>query len=64
MYQRSVFGSKPRISPDHQLEYRSFPGLERPKERSDGWLEIEMGEFFNSGLEDEEVEISVMETKE
>ena len=42
--------------------YRKFRGLERPNVRSDGWLEIEMGEFFNSGLEDE-VEISVRETK-
>ncbi|MED6172327.1 hypothetical protein PIB30_049054 [Stylosanthes scabra] len=37
---------------------RSFRGLERPKERSDGWLEIEMGDFFNLGFEDE-VEMSV-----
>jgi hypothetical protein len=31
--------------------------------RSDGWLEIEMGEFFNSGLENEEVQMSVIEIK-
>ena len=28
-------------------------GLQRPSVRSDGWLEIEIGEFVNSGLEDE-----------
>ncbi|AES61146.1 putative phloem protein [Medicago truncatula] len=38
-----------------------FQGLERPKVRSDGFLEIEMGEFFNSGLEDEVVEMRVLE---
>ncbi|XP_027366491.1 putative F-box protein PP2-B12 [Abrus precatorius] len=37
-------------------------GLQRPNERSDGWLEIEMGEFFNTGLEDE-VEMTVMENR-
>ncbi|XP_020239795.1 F-box protein PP2-B10 [Cajanus cajan] len=36
-------------------------GLQRPKDRNDGWLEIEMGEFFNPGLEDE-VKMSVLET--
>jgi len=36
-------------------------GLQRPSVRSDGWLEIEMGEF-NSGLEDEEVQMNVKET--
>ncbi|MED6149079.1 hypothetical protein PIB30_059078 [Stylosanthes scabra] len=40
----------------------SFRALDRPKERSDGWLEIEMGDFFNLGLEDE-VEMSVSEIK-
>jgi hypothetical protein len=38
-------------------------GLPRPCVRSDGWLEIEMGEFFNSGLENEEVQMSVIEIK-
>ncbi|AES61128.1 putative phloem protein [Medicago truncatula] len=36
-------------------------GLPRPSVRSDGWLEIEMGEFFNSSLEDEEIQMSVVE---
>ena len=31
---------------------------------SDGWLEIEMGEFFNSRLEGEEVQMSVVEKLE
>ncbi|GAU50093.1 hypothetical protein TSUD_28810 [Trifolium subterraneum] len=41
----------------------SVAGLQRPSLRSDGWLEIEMGEFFNSSLEHEEIHMSVMETK-
>ncbi|CAL5208344.1 unnamed protein product [Lathyrus oleraceus] len=36
--------------------------LQRPSVRSDGWLEFEMGEFFNSSLEDE-VEMTVTEIK-
>lgn len=32
-----------------------------PKEREDGWLEIELGEFFNKGGEDKEVEMGVHE---
>ncbi|XP_045809080.1 F-box protein PP2-B10-like [Trifolium pratense] len=38
-------------------------GLPRPNIRSDEWLEIEMGEFFNSGLEHDQVHMSVIETK-
>nr|AFK43692.1 unknown [Medicago truncatula] len=37
-------------------------GLQRPSVRSDGWLEIEIGEFFNSGEEDEEVQMNIKET--
>ncbi|XP_059439537.1 putative F-box protein PP2-B12 [Corylus avellana] len=38
---------------------------ECPKERGDGWLEIELGEFFNGGDDDDdgEVEMSVLEVK-
>ena len=38
-------------------------GLPRPSWRSGRWWEIEMGEFFNSGLENEEVHMSVIEIK-
>ena len=34
---------------------------QHPNVRSDGWLEIEIGEFFNSGLDDE-VQMNVKET--
>ncbi|GAU20600.1 hypothetical protein TSUD_33360 [Trifolium subterraneum] len=36
-------------------------GLQRPSVRTDGWLEIEMGEFFNPGIENEEVQMNLME---
>ncbi|XP_062178222.1 putative F-box protein PP2-B12 [Alnus glutinosa] len=39
---------------------------ECPKERGDGWLEIELGEFFNGGDDDDddgEMEMSVLEVK-
>jgi len=38
-------------------------GLRHASVRNDGWLEIEIGEFFNSGLEEEEVHMSVMEVR-
>jgi hypothetical protein len=37
-------------------------GLLRPSVRSDGWLEIEMGEFFNLGIENEKVQMNVIQT--
>ncbi|XP_057428142.1 F-box protein PP2-B10-like [Lotus japonicus] len=40
-------------------EHDQFERLQGLSVRSDDWLEIEMGEFFNSGLEDEEVHMSV-----
>ncbi|MED6149078.1 hypothetical protein PIB30_059077 [Stylosanthes scabra] len=49
-YTRSVC-LDPSLEEGH-LDHR-FQGLDRPTERSDGWLEIEMGDFFNLGLEDE-----------
>ncbi|KAF8369753.1 hypothetical protein HHK36_032223 [Tetracentron sinense] len=35
-----------------------------PQERGDGWMEIEMGEFFNDRGEDGEVEMSLTEVKD
>ncbi|KAG5549074.1 hypothetical protein RHGRI_014444 [Rhododendron griersonianum] len=48
-----------------QPSERIFMGEERiPRERGDGWLEIELGEFFNDGLDDhEDVRMSVKEVK-
>ncbi|XP_028774907.1 F-box protein At2g02240-like [Neltuma alba] len=32
-----------------------------PNERADGWLEIELGDFFNEGIDDKELEMAVCE---
>jgi len=45
---------------DRSSNGRRVAGLQHPSLRSDGWLEIEMGEFFNVGLEDN-VHMSVKE---
>nr|DAD23888.1 TPA_asm: hypothetical protein HUJ06_025351 [Nelumbo nucifera] len=36
---------------------------QHPQERGDGWLEVEMGEFYTGRGEDGEVKLSVMEVK-
>jgi len=41
--------------------HNSVEGLQHPSVRSDGWLEIEMGDLFNSGQEDEELQMRVLE---
>ncbi|OMP07565.1 hypothetical protein COLO4_07233 [Corchorus olitorius] len=40
----------------------NYSTLSRPKERADGWLEIEIGDFFNR-YGDNEMEMKVMEVK-
>jgi len=52
----------PNVEGRPQLHDRVV-GLQRPRVRSDGWLEIEMGEFFNSGIENEEVQMNVIQTR-
>ncbi|XP_043718782.1 F-box protein PP2-B10-like [Telopea speciosissima] len=34
-----------------------------PRERSDGWMEVELGEFFNDGVDGGEVKMSLKEVK-
>lgn len=46
---------EPTVSVDDLHKY--------PKERADGWLEMELGEFFNEGGDGKEVEIGVYEVK-
>lgn len=36
---------------------------EHPNERGDGWMEVELGEFFYNGGQEGELEISVLEVK-
>jgi hypothetical protein len=52
-----------KASYDGREPNEAFQGLEHPKLRSDGFLEIEMGEFFNSGLKDKVVHMDVLEIK-
>ena len=48
----------------HVLRSREEEDGECPKERGDGWWEIELGEFFNGGEDDgREVEMSVLEVE-
>ena len=37
--------------------------LQYPKERGDGWLEVELGDFFTDGEDGKEVEMGVYEIK-
>lgn len=39
------------------------PDLQYPNQRSDGWLEIELGDFFNQGGDDKDLEMAVCEVK-
>jgi hypothetical protein len=41
--------------------HNTVVGLQRPTVRSDGWLEIEMGEFFNPGIENERVQMNLIQ---
>ncbi|XVF69557.1 hypothetical protein PTKIN_Ptkin11bG0091000 [Pterospermum kingtungense] len=51
-----------RYHTEVRRDYSVMSGLEHPKERADGWLEIEIGSFFNRYGEDE-LEMRVMEVK-
>lgn len=43
-------------------DHNKFHGIGNPSKREDGWMEIELGEFFfNEGEDDDEVKISFME---
>ena len=44
-------------------EPRENLDIQYPKQREDGWLEVELGDFFNEGGEDKEVEMGVYEIK-
>ncbi|KAM1095890.1 hypothetical protein FF1_010730 [Malus domestica] len=57
--------ARPRgIRRTHILDQpREINEAQYPKERHDGWLEIEMGEFFCKGGEGGELEMSCLETK-
>ncbi|KAK7383024.1 hypothetical protein VNO78_28689 [Psophocarpus tetragonolobus] len=60
-----VFGgnnNRKYVCLDPNLKGNRLQQLQCPKVRSDGWLEIEMGDFFNSGLEENQVQMKAVET--
>ncbi|ESQ33080.1 hypothetical protein EUTSA_v10004854mg [Eutrema salsugineum] len=53
---------------DEQLPIRRRQrrrNIVKPEEREDGWMEVELGEFFNvgGGLSSDEIEMSALQTK-
>lgn len=55
LFSRGPFGNYDAVPP---------PSKENgPKLREDGWLEVEIGEYFNEDREERELEMSVMEVK-
>ncbi|KAK8464767.1 hypothetical protein PHAVU_010G078180 [Phaseolus vulgaris] len=56
-------GSVETLSAQHNNNNTTSIDLKYPKERGDGWLEVELGDFFNDGEDDKEVEMGVYEIK-
>ncbi|KAL1222713.1 F-box protein PP2-B1 [Cardamine amara subsp. amara] len=47
-----------------EVDKENGRNVEEPKERGDGWSEVEIGKFYiNNGDSDDEIEISIMETQ-
>lgn len=61
-YEDTLFGENTRKMEGKKvmIEDDSYEGIQVPLKRNDGWMEIELGEFFCSE-DDEEVKMSVME---
>ncbi|PON76584.1 Phloem protein [Parasponia andersonii] len=47
-------------SPPREVD-NTYNGHEHPKERGDGWIEVELGEFYYDGRQEGELEVSVLE---
>ncbi|KAE9612003.1 hypothetical protein Lal_00049000 [Lupinus albus] len=60
---RAGIFNRTRFVPIVEENNNNVDDLQCPKEKGDGWLEIELGEFFNQGGEDKEVEMGVYEIK-
>ncbi|XP_023928957.1 putative F-box protein PP2-B12 [Quercus suber] len=63
VYERSVCLDLEEPILDGQILLPEQPHISRPKRRKDGWLEIELGEFFNEGGQDDELQIRLMEVE-
>ncbi|RYQ91342.1 hypothetical protein Ahy_B09g097242 isoform B [Arachis hypogaea] len=57
-HKRAVF-----LDPERGKRLRDNLDDQYPKDRKDGWLEMELGQFFSEGGEDKEVEMGVYEIK-
>ncbi|KAK9993799.1 hypothetical protein SO802_023502 [Lithocarpus litseifolius] len=63
VYEQSVCLDLGEPSLDDQILLLEQPHISCPKRRKDGWLEIELGEFFNEGGQDDELQIRLMEVE-
>ncbi|XP_052170356.1 putative F-box protein PP2-B12 isoform X6 [Diospyros lotus] len=65
-YLDPVAGQRPQIRRHvlrrHVAQHREGDN-QYPKVREDGWMEVELGEYFNEGGEERELEMSVMEVR-
>lgn len=59
---RRIGGSRFVPTVQHSDDYRRDLDNQYPKQTRNGWLELELGEFFNKG-DDKEVEMGVYEIK-
>ena len=64
VYEQSVCLDLGEPSLDGQILLPEQPHISCPKQRKDGWLEIELGEFFNEGGQDDELQIRLMEVED
>ncbi|KAM3682957.1 hypothetical protein ACJW31_12G109900 [Castanea mollissima] len=65
VHQQTVGLGLPVMEPNqqHQIVPPPQQHASRPKQREDGWLEIELGHFFNEGGEDDELQIRLLEVE-
>ncbi|KAM3682950.1 hypothetical protein ACB098_12G110000 [Castanea mollissima] len=65
-YKQTVCLGLPAREPRQQHQIELSPQQQHnshPKRRRDGWLEIKLGEFFNEGGEDDQLQIRLMEVE-
>ncbi|XP_050254495.1 F-box protein PP2-B10-like isoform X5 [Quercus robur] len=65
VYEQTVGLGLPAVEPGQQdqVVLPQQQHTSRPKQRNDGWLEIELGQFFNEGGEADELQFGLKEVK-
>ena len=65
VYEQTVSLDLPIVEPgqEDQVVLRQQQHTSRPKQRNDGWLEIQLGQFFNEGGEVDELQFGLKEVK-